>query len=828
MPLLDIPVAGGDSARSAQGSTSRDASGLVPRSNAASQLGDALGALALQTKQSEARNAEHADLLAATRASAEYERAAKLGVDALNPLAPDYEDQLNTTLTEARESAIANSGVSNTKRRERLAVQFEAAGIGLAAQATLNRREVLAKEGSRVFTQLADATMAKIQSDPDAAGVYMAELMAQGEGALATVNPEALPAIMAAVEQAAVDARVRGYAAAGQFELARTLADAEKEKLGANGHRSIKTAITSEEQRQKNERLIATQEKVADIELRISRATNSMELDEAQLALDAAIAEGLFEGRPGQRIGQQQVIDARRRAQSAKEEQALEEAFQLGERERIAELQLTISRSSDPAEIAAAQAELDKATRIGTFADRPESRVQLQQAIDSRRGKIVEAQTKVDDIVGRFTAGIGLNTEKEADTAWAWYVEAHVPEEDRGDPNKLGMHLANFTASSGVMPGAVKDFITRAGRQTDPVLLGNAALLHGQVTGENPMADTGANDNVTAALAFIVHGNQSPERAGELALELNKSPELKRRRKEELDDPKTGLVTGPLARDEIFSSISSAIDEGGFFSFFSSPDVEGMLRDPATAPAAAEMAGVYEGAFRQMYLVTGDAEVASKHAAELVSGTFGQSAFISQNFTGVDETEVQRGRGSVVVNAERRTGIMRFAPEMVLTMQTARPGDHLALSGEQSREILSARFNRSLAARYPDVDPRFVSLQPTPQTEFQLARGEQPTYAVMVADQNIPGLTRPLVENGQPVLFRVPTLEELKADPTYIAIAARGEADFTRRREIEERRRKRAQDLGSAGRTNRPVWAPSTPDSRAKGREAATGRELGE
>jgi hypothetical protein len=811
MPLLDIPVAGGDSARSAQGSTSRDASGLVPRSNAASQLGDALGALALQTKQSEARNAEHADLLAATRASAEYEAAAKLGVDALNPLAPDYEDQLNTVLTEARESAIANSGVSNTKRRERLAMQFEAAGIGLAAQATLNRREVLAKEGSRVFTQLADATMAKIQADPDAAGVYMAELMAQGEGALATVNPEALPAIMAAVEQAAVDARVRGYAAAGQFELARTLADAEKEKLGANGHRSIKTAITSEEQRQKNERLIETQERVADIELRISRATNSMELDEAQLALDAAIAEGLFEGRPGQRISQQQVIDARRRAQSAKEEKALEDAFQLGERERIAELQLTISRSSDPAEIAAAQAELDKATRIGTFADRPEARVQLQQAIDSRRGQIIEAQTKVDDIVGRFTAGIGLNTEKEADTAWAWYVEAHVPEADRGDPNKLGMHLANFTASAGVMPSAVKDFITRAGRQTDPVLLGNAALLHGQVTGENPMADTGANDNVTAALAFIVHGGQSPERAGELALELNKSPELKRRRKEELDDPKTGLVTGPLARDAIFSSISDAIDEGGFFSFFSSPDVEGMLRDPATAPAAAEMAGVYEGAFRQMYLVTGDAEVASKHAAQMVSGTFGQSAFISQNFTGEGD-------------AERRTGIMRFAPEMVLSMQTARPGDHLALSGDQSREVLTARFNRSLAARYPDVDPRFVSLQPTPQTEFQLARGEQPTYAVYVADQNIPGLTRPLVENGQPVLFRMPTLEELKADPTYIAIAARGEADFARRRE----RQRAFENLGSAGRTNRPVWAPSTPESRARGREAATGRELGE
>ncbi|HJR17469.1 MAG TPA: hypothetical protein VJ808_11495, partial [Gemmatimonadales bacterium] len=130
------------------------------------------------------------------------------------------------------------------------------------------------------------------------------------------------------------------------------------------------------------------------------------------------------------------------------------------------DLRIGIERADSPADLNAIIDRTEDLFGVGSLA--PDTRASLVVAAERKKADLLEGQFELGNIMGRLALGFGLNSQKEADIAYA--AEAQTVE-----PDQAAAHLVDFTTRAGIAPSQGTNLLARAERMEEPTQLATAA-----------------------------------------------------------------------------------------------------------------------------------------------------------------------------------------------------------------------------------------------------------------------------------------------------------------------------------------------------------------
>lgn len=268
-----------------------------PRTNPLQELGASLESYADLAQE----NAVRADNLRSVEAEGTFQKRVTTGIQDLDPLAPDYRDQVERVYSESAEAVQADTEFTTRQVAEEFQLRLKEQSNKGSLLAIVNQREALAEDATRRYGEAADETLADIRQDPDGADDYLAAFAGKTQRLNDAIPPESRRKLAEAFGDDALVAQIEGLALAGRYDEAKEAADANQGDLTTEAFRGIKRRIREIENTARQDELAATAKTVADIEIRIDDETTVSGLDRLRREIDVLQETGLFEGRQGTR-----------------------------------------------------------------------------------------------------------------------------------------------------------------------------------------------------------------------------------------------------------------------------------------------------------------------------------------------------------------------------------------------------------------------------------------------------------------------------------------------------------------------------------------------
>lgn len=264
----------------------------------------------IQLDQANRRTAES---IKASETLSTAELQANEALSALDPLADDYDDQVSTIIEEQVNSRFAGLGLQDEEIRARANSSARILAQKAKVGATAARTAALERQLVSKYEDFATLALNQIEEDPAAYDDALARLSSQSGILLSSLPTEVREQAAENFADAAVIARANGMARAGDTDGALKFLDDAGDGVDPNKLYAARNQIYGERNRQKSERLRATQRQVANLEIGIIDGKISRD------DIAAADRNGLYEGREEQRVQHIRMVEARDKATRAAE-----------------------------------------------------------------------------------------------------------------------------------------------------------------------------------------------------------------------------------------------------------------------------------------------------------------------------------------------------------------------------------------------------------------------------------------------------------------------------------------------------------------------------
>ncbi|MGD9724412.1 MAG: hypothetical protein AB7U76_24500 [Pirellulales bacterium] len=197
------------------------------------------------------------DSVAAVAAEGRVSVEAQKRVEALNPLAPDYLEQVKNIWADAKKEVLDSSGIKNSLVRDDLSKRMDRHGAAQQMASIGVQKSAVDQEGVRVYKEGVDATVAKIRANPNQADLYVAEFQADAARLRTGIRPEKLPALASVFADAVSTAKIEGYAEKGQLGKARQVLNDERSGLTDAQFTRMSAFIDGKESKMKSDAAFA-------------------------------------------------------------------------------------------------------------------------------------------------------------------------------------------------------------------------------------------------------------------------------------------------------------------------------------------------------------------------------------------------------------------------------------------------------------------------------------------------------------------------------------------------------------------------------------------
>lgn len=801
LPLVAAAAGGGANARS----------GLVNPNvplvaGAGSQIADGLANFANALQKRAIEDSILNDNITAVKGEASFRSTLAENESKLDPLSPDYEQQLKELHESTLASFTESTKFATAAGEKTFAGKLAAISTGSQTLATVNRKKALSAEAIRVRGEATDSALGAIRADPDGFDAYLAEYAGATSRLNPSIQPELLPGLNAGFADAALSARAEGYALQGRFDDARKVVDENQKELTPEQYRATKQLIRSIEAEATQARFAGTAAQVADLQIKITEAPDVKTLNLLRRQVDTLDAQGFFKGREGEKSAMVTRVNAQINALDAENKALRTEANS----KAIADLNIAVGAAKTPAEIAAVADRIAGFGAKGGFEGSQGSRATLinglqsrldayNSAAEARRDKNakldndhVQASLKIAIITAQSQedleqAGIGVET-LYRQGLFDQEPNAHAALVAQIEEKRVSMAASQRVLNEGLSryySGTGVDSQEQADKVWEAVIKPYRAA--------NPEASTG--DILTQAAQFAARAGRAPTEVKRLMenAERTENPALLQAATQAYDALKTvapNVDTGTLDQGSRVRLASSAQTVLGlspseaasyilkrvpdaatlkerkalFDQDFTNFDPRKLLADQGplngggwfstadTVPAA--IAADFERSLRLHYDLSGDPKLASAAALRWFNERYGVSSV--------------GGRSTVVKNPPER-----FFPaatnENLTPDQKARVMDSDIMSGLTALGVKPAIVLADRDGNEATNIPPY-SLVGDDQTARDLATTGAPTYEVRVRDSM--GVLSPVpLKSGGNLRYSVPTYEQLTGNRVYQDIA---------------------------------------------------------
>jgi hypothetical protein len=267
-----------------------------------------------------------ADGLRLAEAQAAFARRSTEFLEGLDPLAPDYNEQMEAGLAALADSVASEYQMELPENQDRLNSALRVRTDGFATTAGSQRRSAVESEAERLAGKYFDEFRSKVTADPRGFVEHRKEFNARMAEIRGSIPPERLPAWEDAIEKGSDMAIVDGLAQEGDFDAARTVLDQLRDTMSPEDYEKQKRridALRQETARQAAENGAATRAELAG---RLGLVETLDDLDALEADFAAAVQEGMFVNNDGDRVRMQTAITQGRR-EMAKEQRRRSEIY---------------------------------------------------------------------------------------------------------------------------------------------------------------------------------------------------------------------------------------------------------------------------------------------------------------------------------------------------------------------------------------------------------------------------------------------------------------------------------------------------------------------
>lgn len=423
--------------------------------------------------------------------------------------------------------------------------------------------------------------------------------------------------------------------------------------------------------------------------------------------------------------------------------------------EEVADLSISIIDAENVGQLSAVRDRIERRNEEGLFEGREGTRASLIGALESKRAALRKAGEDTAVAWTKYQAGGGVDTQKEADAAYALF---RAREGENADPATVLDRAAEFTRQAAMVPSAWKNVVKRAERSDNPEQLAVAAQFYDSVRRRDPdeRIDVGADpqaSRVRMVSTYAEHYGVSHRDAAAFVVASTPDAATRKERSTAFGEQFPDFDARESMKD------MGAAQGGGLFGWFTDDDV-----------VSAEAAKAYGEMVKMNYILTGDKSLAEEEAARQVQRTYGQSRL--------------SGTPEVV-----KYPVENFLPPVV----------NRELPVEKRAELVRADINRGiegLPVTPPDPLPTDFAGDEDLFPPFRLqATGRftdngKPIYRIGVR-RMIGGIPAyPPIKNARDgnrdLPYVPPTIEELQALPEYKALLPTGKRQPGSRGAVEQ------------------------------------------
>jgi hypothetical protein len=168
-------------------------------------------------------------------------------LDALDPLAPDYNDRVKAVAADARRIALESSGITNSAVKDDLTKRMERHAGAFELNAQRMRKVAVSDEAGRVYGDQVNAVSAKIRNDPANIALYAAEFAGDAERLQVGMDPTKVPKYARTAADEFAKNQIIGFAEKGNYGAARGALKAQAEHLDTGVVTSLSNFVDGKE-----------------------------------------------------------------------------------------------------------------------------------------------------------------------------------------------------------------------------------------------------------------------------------------------------------------------------------------------------------------------------------------------------------------------------------------------------------------------------------------------------------------------------------------------------------------------------------------------------
>jgi hypothetical protein len=428
------------------------------------------------------------------------------------------------------------------------------------------------------------------------------------------------------------------------------------------------------------------------------------------------------------------MVESTVRRNAARQEAEVQDAAQ----QRQIDIDLRVEQTEDPAQLAELQKQIEIMRHVLSPSGYKSSMMGILKKLD-----VQEKEFQAVAAGSQFASGqayLNPQDSKSVEHYNKYYDASVAPRIAEMDQNGRNTYLTNLITNTGVIPKRLQGDIQAASKSLDVKQVAGAADLIDRIRNVNPNMINEFNERDVARLEYVrslTEAGYNPQEAVKRADEA-----LDPKNKQLLEDRKSTLKgTFGIGKPDYQGMAVDNFQSNWFWRHLPFTD-DGVERD-TTAPSGRQLIQLesdYRKAYDSHYILTGDADMAQKHANSVVSGTYGP-------------TKINGGSGQV----------MKYAPENYYAIPNVKNDWMREQMIEAAKEVsVNGMFNPSFNVEED------VLLVPDPYVTPRTAKMGRPAYKLMWVNKE-DGTLRDLLKSNEyftfdPAKKKAQLIDEARAD----------------------------------------------------------------
>lgn len=268
-----------------------------PVGRAMQGLGQGLTDLASAVHQDQASR----DALQSAKLVEQFKTKAFTGIQALDPLGTDYENEVRRVSREAGEDTVGQADFYSNDARDALQANVSTQTEGFVRTALAERHTQLTQQAGEQWQQFANTALAQIRKDPAGADLYLQQLNENVKGLGDALPQKARETLSLKFAQQSIFAAVDGFVAAGEYDAAAAYADAHQGALDNENFRALKGIVKAGRVEGDQNRAASGARWQADRRIEIASALTLDDLAKVQSNIEEYDRAGGFTGQENDR-----------------------------------------------------------------------------------------------------------------------------------------------------------------------------------------------------------------------------------------------------------------------------------------------------------------------------------------------------------------------------------------------------------------------------------------------------------------------------------------------------------------------------------------------